>query len=112
MTYDYGHQVVWIDPEPKVPERAYNRAGLDLKRDSTGMFEITIVAPNSAGAIAGLKTGDRISSINSQPVSQLAPSDALVIFGGPIGSSVDLQIKPEDGGDVRSVRFQLKELLP
>jgi hypothetical protein len=112
MTYDYGHQVVWIDPEPKVPDRPYNRAGLELKRDSTGMFEITIVAPNSAGAIAGLKTGDRISSINSQPVSQLAPSDALVIFGGPIGSNVDLQIMPEDDGEVRSVRFQLKELLP
>jgi hypothetical protein len=112
MTYDYGHQVVWIDPEPKVAERAYNRAGLELKRDSTGMFEITIVAPNSAGAIAGLKTGDRISSINSQPVSQLSPSDALVIFGGPIGSNVDLLITPKNGGDARSVQLQLKELLP
>jgi PDZ domain len=112
MTYDYGHQVVWIDPQPKVAERAYNRAGLDLKRDAAGMFEITIVAPNSAGAIAGLKTGDRISSINSQSVSQLAPSDALVIFAGAVGSNVDLQVKPKDGGDVRSVRFQLQELLP
>jgi hypothetical protein len=112
MTYDYAHQVVWIDPEPKVPERAYNRAGLDLKRDATGMFEITIVAPNSAGAIAGLKIGDRIVSINAQPVSQLAPSDALVIFAGAVGSNVDLQVKPKDGGEVRSVRFQLQELLP
>jgi PDZ domain len=112
MTYDYGHQVVWIDPEPKVPERAHNRAGLDLKRDAAGMFEITIVAPNSAGAIGGLKIGDKISSINSQPVSELAPSDALVIFSGPVGSNIDLQVKPKDGGDVRSIRFQLKELLP
>ena len=112
MTYDYGHQVVWIDPEPKVPERAYNRAGLDLKRDAAGMFEITVVAPNSAGAMRGLKIGDQISSINSQPVSQLSPSDALVIFGGPIGSNVDLQVTPKDGGDARSVQLQLKELLP
>jgi hypothetical protein len=112
MTYDYGHQVVWIDPEPKVPERAYNRAGLDLKRDAAGMFEITIVAPNSAGAIAGLKIGAKISSINAQPVSQLAPSDALVIFSGPVGSNIDLQVKPKDDGEIQSVRFQLKELLP
>ena len=112
MTYDYGHQVVWIDPEPKVPERAYNRTGLDLKRDAAGMFEITIVAPESAGAIAGLKIGDKIASINSQPVSQLAPSDALVIFSGPVGSNIDLQVKPKDDGEIRSVRFQLKELLP
>jgi Aspartyl protease/PDZ domain len=112
MTYDYRRQVVWIDPQPKVPERAYNRAGLDLKRDAAGMFEITIVAPNSAGAMGGLKIGDRISSINAQPVSQLAPTDALVIFSGPVGSNIDLQVKPKDGGDVRSVRFQLKELLP
>jgi membrane-associated protease RseP (regulator of RpoE activity) len=111
MTYDYGRQVVWIDPEPKVPERAYNRTGLDLKRDAA-MFEITIVAPDSAGAIAGLKIGDKIASINSQPVSQLAPSDALVIFSGPVGSNIDLQVKPKDGGEIRSVRFQLKELLP
>jgi hypothetical protein len=112
MTYDYGHQVVWIDPEPKVPDRPYNRAGLELKRDAAGMFEITIAAPNSAGATAGLKIGDRISSINSQPVSQLSPSDALVIFGGPIGSNVDLRVTPRDGGDARSVQLQLKELLP
>jgi hypothetical protein len=112
MTYDYGHQVVWIDPEPKVPERAYNRAGLELKRDAAGMFEITIVAPNSAGASAGLKTGDRISSINSQPVFQLSPSDALVIFSGPVGSNVDLLITSKDGGGVRSMNIQLKEFVP
>jgi hypothetical protein len=112
MTYDYRHQVVWIDPEPKVPERAYNRAGLDLKRDAAGMFEVTIVAPNSAGAIAGLKIGDKISSIDGQPVSQLAPSDALVIFSGPVGSNIDLQVKPKDDGEIRSVRCQLKEMLP
>jgi hypothetical protein len=112
MTYDYGHQVVWIDPEPKVPERAYNRAGLDLRRDAAGIFEITTVAPNSAGDIAGLKTGDKISSINSQPASQLAPSDALVIFAGPIGSNVDLFVTPKDGGAARLVNFRLKELLP
>jgi hypothetical protein len=112
MTYDYGHQTVWIDPEPKVAERAYNRAGLELKRDATGMFEITIVAPNSAGASAGLKAGDRISSINSQPVSQLSPSDALVIFAGPIGSNVDLLVTPKDAGTARSMHIQLKELLP
>ena len=76
------------------------------------MFEITIVAPESAGAIAGLKIGDKIASINSQPVSQLAPSDALVIFSGPVGSNIDLQVKPKDDGEIRSVRFQLKELLP
>ena len=112
MTYDYGHEVVWIDPNPKVPERAYNRAGLELKRDATGMFEITIVAPNSAGAIAGLEVGDRISSINSQPVSQLAPSDALVIFAGPIGSNIDLLVTPKDGGAARLMPIQLEELLP
>ena len=112
MTYDYGHQVVWIDPKPKVPERAYNRAGLELRRDATGMLEITIVAPNSAGAIAGLKVGDRISAINSQPVSQLAPSDALVIFAGPIGSKVDLLVTPKDSGAPRSIEIQLDELRP
>jgi C-terminal processing protease CtpA/Prc len=76
------------------------------------MFEITIVVPNSAGAIAGLKTGDRISSINSQPVSQLSPSDALVIFGGPVGSNVDLLVTPKGGDAARSMPIQLKELLP
>lgn len=45
-------------------------------------------------------------------MSQLAPSDVLVIFSGPVGSNMDLQVEPKDGGDVRSVRFQLQELLP
>lgn len=70
------------------------------------------IAPNSAGAIAGLTVGDRISSINSQPVSQLEPSDALVIFAGPIGSNVDLRLTPKDGGAARLVHIQPEELLP
>jgi C-terminal processing protease CtpA/Prc len=68
--------------------------------------------PFEVAAIAGLKTGDRITSINSKSVSQLSPSDALVIFGGPIGSNVDLLVTPKDGGAARSMHIQLEELLP
>jgi hypothetical protein len=45
-------------------------------------------------------------------VSQLSPSDALVIVGGPIASNVDLLTAPKDGDAARSIPIQLKELLP
>jgi hypothetical protein len=51
----------------------------------------------------------------AQSTRSLSPncrSDALVIFGGPIGSNVDLLVAPKDGGAARSMPIQLKELLP
>ena len=113
MTYDYGRELVWIDPDSKVAApRPFNRVGLRLKRDTSDSFGVTLVVPDSPAAAASLRQGDRILAIDSRPASQLAVSDAGLIFAGPVGSEVELLVAPKEGGDTQSRRIQLRELLP
>ena len=112
MIYDYGRELVWIDPDSKVAPRPFNRAGLRLKRDAPESFAVTLVVPDSPAVAAGLRPGDRIFAVGSRPASQLAVSDAALIFGGPVGSDVELLVAPKEGGDRQPRHVQLQELLP
>lgn len=112
MTYDYGHEVVWIDPDPKVPLRPYDRSGLRLNKESPESFTVTRVIPGSPGESAGIKVGDKILSIDSRPTSQMSVSDAQVDLSGEIGSAIELMLERQGDGEPQKKRIQLKELLP
>jgi S1-C subfamily serine protease len=112
MTYDYGHEVVWIDPLPKLPERAFNRAGVSVRKDTPDALTVAIVLPDSPATAAGIAPGDRILAINGEPATALSATDASLLFTGPVGSAVDLQIAPKTGGGPRAAQIRLKDLLP
>jgi membrane-associated protease RseP (regulator of RpoE activity) len=112
MTYDYGHEVVWIDPDPKAAARPYDRAGLRLNKESPEYFMVTRVIPNSPAELTGLKVGDKILSIDSRPASQMSIADAQVIFRGAVGSQVELVVNGEDDRRAQTRRLRLNELLP
>ena len=112
MTYDYGHGLVWIDPQSDIPPRAFNRTGLRLKKDKTGIFEVVQVVPNSPAADAGIVPGDRILSIAGRPAAALAPSDTLVLFGGPIASVVAVSVAERENTPARTVKLTLREIVP
>ena len=112
MVYDYAREQVWIDPKTNVPPRAFNRAGLRLKKEKPNAFTVAFVVPNSPAQTAGVKNGDQILSISEKPASQLSYSDAVVIFSQSEGTKITLLVSPKGGGPMRRVGLQLKEMLP
>ena len=112
MVYDYAREQVWVDPKTDVPERAFNRAGLRLKKGKPTAFTVAFVAPNSPAEAAGIKEGEEILSINEKPAAQLSYSDAAVIFSQSEGTKVTLLARPPAGGSTRRVDLHLKEMLP
>jgi len=112
MVYDYAREQVWIDPKTDVPRRAFNRAGLRLKKEKPNAFTVAFVAPNSSAEAVGIKNGEQILSINEKPASQLSYSDAVVIFSQSEGTKITLLAGPSGGGSTRRVDLRLKETIP
>ncbi len=112
MTYDYGHRRVWIDPEPKLPTQPFNRTGLRLRRDTADAFVVTFVMPGSPAEAAGLRPGDRIAAVNSQPAARLAAADISVMSSGPVGSTLRLLVTSNESGTTQLRSLRLVEMLP
>ncbi|OLB02521.1 MAG: hypothetical protein DMF36_07305 [Verrucomicrobia bacterium] len=112
MVYDYAREHVWIDPKTDVPQRAFNRAGLRLKKEKPTAFTVVFVAPNSPAEAAGIKNGEQILSINEKPASRLSYSDAVVIFSQSEGTEIPLLAGPKADGPMRRVSLRLKEIVP
>jgi hypothetical protein len=112
MVYDYAREQVWLDPKTNVPRRAFNRAGLRLKKEKPNAFTVAFVAPNSPAETAGIKNGDQILSINDKPASRLSYSDAVVIFSQSEGTKITLLVSPKAGGSTSRLGLRLKEMLP
>jgi hypothetical protein len=112
MVYDYAREQVWIDPKTDAPYRAFNRAGLRLKKDKPSAFTVVFVAPNSPAEAAGIKNGEQILSINEKPASQLSYTDAVVIFSQSEGTKITLLAGPKADGPMRRVGLRLKEVVP
>ena len=84
-----------------------------LKADTSGSFggigvymgfkegEVYVlsVIPDSPGEKVGLMAGDYILAVNSQPVSEIDPSEVALKIRGEVGSNVDLLIHREGEED-------------
>ena len=84
-----------------------------LKADTTGSFggigvymgfkenEVYIlgVIPDSPGEKVGLRAGDLILAVNSQPISEIEPGEVALKIRGEVGSTVELLIHREGEAD-------------
>ena len=64
-----------------------------------GLVFILSVIPDSPGAKVGLMAGDYILAVNSQPVSEIDPSEVALKIRGEVGSDVELLIHREGEED-------------
>ncbi|MFM5901912.1 MAG: PDZ domain-containing protein, partial [Dolichospermum sp.] len=84
-----GIQMVTLTPE--VREKIVTRSGDKINLAAQGILLIGIV-PNSPAAIAGLRSGDVIKSINNQPVFKVDEVQKLV-ENSKIGIPLQLEVE-------------------
>ena len=94
---------VYLDP------KLYSR----LKSETSGSFggigvymgfkeggvQVLSVMPDSPGEKVGLMAGDAILAVNSEPVSEIEPSEVALKIRGEVGSDVELLIHREGEED-------------
>lgn len=111
VTFDYGRNVVWLDPLPNRAPRSFSRMGLGLVKNEPRQFGVTSVIEGSPAARAGLAVGDSIMTINGTPASAMAASDAKRIFLGAPGTQISLGVRKVTG-EVRDIDITLKDFVP
>jgi hypothetical protein len=77
---------------PAVWNASFGGLGLAFGNDSdiTAGMKIINVFPGKPGDRAGLKAGDTIVKINSQPVSSMSKEEAIMKMRGPVGLPITL----------------------
>jgi predicted aspartyl protease len=111
VAFDYPRAMLWLDPaQGDVPDRSYefSTPGVQLEMVS-GRVVVFAVASRSPAALAGIRVGDEVTSIDGRSIAQ----DDLVAttqrLEGPPGSTVILVLRR--GQRVWSVRLIRRQLL-
>lgn len=104
------HHTRYLDPRQNEEHQAWRRGevryegiGARLRRPSTVVLE---VFENSPAARAGLKTGDRIISVDGYSVANETSETAIGKIRGPLGSTVEVVV--ERRGSAAPLRFALE----
>jgi hypothetical protein len=68
LIYDYSRQRLIVKPNSTFDDAFdYDMSGLSMQKKPDGFLEIVRIYDNSPASDAGLKTGDRVISINGKP---------------------------------------------
>jgi carboxyl-terminal processing protease len=104
------HHTRYLDPRQNEEHQAWRRGevryegiGARLRRPSTVVLE---VFDNSPAWRAGLKTGDRIISVDGHPVADQTSEVAISKIRGPLGSTVEVVV--ERRGSPEPLHFSLE----
>jgi predicted aspartyl protease len=94
ITLDYERRRVWFKNfTGKVSDEEVGTTGIaagwDDRRKRTLIFR---VSPESPAAVAGIKEGDQILSLNNQELNQAGFRKMRKLLEGPVGSKVELAI--------------------
>jgi predicted metalloprotease with PDZ domain len=109
VTFDYSRRHMYLEPRSDLVDDTgtFDRAGMWINAATDG-FEIIEVTACGPAALAGLKAGDRIVSVDGQPADGHAlPALRRRLRNDPVGDMITFSIR--FSGETRSVTITLKD---
>jgi hypothetical protein len=112
LMFDYPHGLLWLKPLPNAAANPFNRSGLLLSKAADGAFRVSAVLSGSPAAEAGIKEGDVIEAVASQPSQSLSRADAMAMFQQQAGTPIETRLRGSSPtGLGRSVTLRLRDAL-
>lgn len=110
-TFDYECRVIELTPSRAfgAPELA-DRVGITWRQERDGTWRALHVVPDSPGARAGVKAGDKLLRWGGESVAQLTRERISILHGQRAGSVLKLVVE-RDAKPVR-VRIRLADFVP
>lgn len=112
VTFDYTHNRMILRKGGKFSTPfEYNMSGISFRAMGLGfnLFEVSEVIPDSPAALAGVKAGDILLSVNDKFTFQLNLGDLNRMLSQRAGSYVTLRVSRD--GKQMEFRFKLKKLI-
>lgn len=112
ITFDFPQEKIFLKKNTGFKKDFYfNLSGLTVRAKGSRLknFEVSDVRENSAGYKAGVKTGDRILSVNGMPASDLDLSLINAYLNNKPGKKITLQI--ERAGKKEKIEFRLENMI-
>jgi hypothetical protein len=111
VTLDFAFRYLYLQPSVQFGQSmAYNRSGLYLRLDRTGIPVIAAVLPGSPAALSGLQVGDLLLQVDQQPQRGRDYYDITALFEQQAGTRLQLQIARHGKREGRTLI--LREMLP
>ncbi len=92
-TFDYEDRVLYLQSATRETPYEKNRAGIHFDKNVPAAFYIDSVDPGSAGASAGLATGDRIVAVHGVDASNFSWADLTALTARRRGTKLDLTVE-------------------
>jgi hypothetical protein len=92
-TFDYENRVLYLQSATRETPYGVNRAGIHFDKNLPASFYIDSVDPGSAGAAAGLATGDRIVAVQGVDASNFSWADLTDLTARRRGTKLDLTVE-------------------
>jgi predicted aspartyl protease len=111
VTFDYGHEQMWLEPRPGFRPVPFSRSGMSLSKAVTpDAFTVVNTVAGGPAETAGLKKGDTVTAIDGRPAKTLGSRDVLRLMTQPEGTKVAVDYM-RDGRPAKA-ELTLKILLP
>jgi predicted aspartyl protease len=110
VTFDYGHEQMWLEPRPGFKPLPFSRSGMSLSKQTPEAFTVVNTVAGGPAEGAGLKKGDVITAIDEVPANQLSSRDVLRRMTQPEGTKVALNYTRD--GHPAQTELTLRVLLP
>jgi hypothetical protein len=109
LVFDYTRQRLFIEPNATFDDPyEYDMTGMVLRGGRGPYLEVELVHPGTAASDAGIKTGDRVTTINGRPAVDYEFTELTALFR-QLGEVVTFTITNDD--TEREVKLTLRRVI-